>query len=87
MHIKEFKPGDIITRVAPTPHIGDRSYMATRVTLIGYENNVKLQWDTENISKTGIIGNPVNASASKGEKLSKITISTIEKIIKELKLL
>ena len=55
--------------------------------LIGYEKNVKLQWDTENISKTGIIGNPVNASASKGEKLSKITISTIEKIIKELKLL
>ena len=55
--------------------------------LIGYEKNVKLQWDTENISKSGIIGNPVNASASKGEKLSKITISTIEKIIKELKLL
>ena len=48
---------------------------------------MKLQWDTENISKTGIIGNPVNASASKGEKLSKITISKIEKIIKELKLL
>jgi len=55
--------------------------------LIGYEKNVKLQWDTENISKTGIIGNPLNASSLKGEKLTKITISTIEKIIKELKLL
>ena len=55
--------------------------------IIGFEKNVKLQWDTENISKTGIIGNPQNASASKGEKLVKITIFTIEKIIKELKLL
>ena len=55
--------------------------------LIGYEKDVKLQWNTDNISKTGIIGNPQNASSSKGEKLVKITISTIEKIIKELKLL
>ena len=55
--------------------------------LIGYEKDVKLQWDTDNISKNGIIGNPKNASSSKGGKLVKITISTIEKIIKELKLL
>ena len=55
--------------------------------IIGYEKNVKLQWDTQNISKTGIIGNPQNASSLKGEKLVTITISTIEKIIKELKLL
>ena len=48
---------------------------------------MKLQWNTENISKTGIIGNPLNANSLKGEKLAKITISTIEKIIKELKLL
>ena len=48
---------------------------------------MKLQWNTQNISKTGIIGNPMNASALKGGKLTKITISTIEKIIKELKLL
>ena len=52
-----------------------------------YEKNVKLQWDTENISKKGIIGNPLNASSSKGEKIVKTTVSTIEKIIKELKLL
>ena len=32
------------------------------------------------ISKTGIIGNPKNASAIKGKKLAKITIITIEKI-------
>ena len=55
--------------------------------VIGYEKDVKLQWNTENISKTGIIGNPLNANSLKGEKLTKITISTIEKIIKELKLL
>ena len=55
--------------------------------IIGYEKDVKLQWNTENISKTGIIGNPINANSLKGEKLAKITISTIEKIIKELKLL
>ena len=55
--------------------------------IIGFEKNVKLQWDTKNISKTGIIGNPQNATASKGEKLLKISILTMEKIIKELKLL
>ena len=55
--------------------------------VIGYEKDVKLQWNTENISKTGIIGNPLNANSLKGEKLAKLTISTIEKIIKELKLL
>ena len=55
--------------------------------IIGYEKNVKLQWDTHNISKTGIIGNPKNASSVKGKKIVKITISTIEKIINELKLL
>ena len=55
--------------------------------IIGYEKNVKLQCDTHNISKTGIIGNPKNASSLKGEKIVKITISTIEKIINELKLL
>ena len=55
--------------------------------VIGYEKDIKLQWNTENISKTGIIGNPMNANSLKGEKLTNITISTIEKIIKELKLL
>ncbi len=55
--------------------------------IIGYEKNIKLQWDTHNISKSGIIGNPNNANAIKGSKLVKVAISTIEKIIKELKLL
>ena len=55
--------------------------------IIGFEKDVKLQWITENISKTGIIGNPQNASALKGQKLLKISILTMEKIIKELKLL
>ena len=55
--------------------------------IIGFEKNIKLQWDTQNISKSGIIGNPQNASSIKGQKLTKVAISTIEKIIKELKLL
>jgi len=55
--------------------------------IIGFEKNIKLQWDTQDISKSGIIGNPQNASNIKGQKLTKVAISTIEKIIKELKLL
>ena len=55
--------------------------------IIGFEKNIKLQWDTQNISKSGIIGNPQNASSIKGQKITKVAISTIEKIIKELKLL
>ena len=55
--------------------------------IIGFEKNIKLQWDTQNISKSGIIGNPQNSSSIKGQKITKIAISTIEKIIKELKLL
>ncbi len=55
--------------------------------LIGYEKNIKLQWNTENISNTGIIGNPKHSSSTKGQKLVNITILTIQKIIKELELL
>ena len=55
--------------------------------IIGFEKNIKLQWDTQNISKSGIIGNPKNSSSIKGQKITKVAISTIEKIIKELKLL
>ena len=55
--------------------------------IIGFEKNIKLQWDTQNISKSGIIGNPQNSSSIKGQKITKVAISTIEKIIKELKLL
>ena len=55
--------------------------------IITFEKNIKLQWDTKDISKSGIIGNPQNASSIKGQKITKVAISTIEKIIKELKLL
>ena len=55
--------------------------------IITFEKNIKLQWDTKDISKSGIIGNPQHASSIKGEKLTKVAILTIEKIIKELKLL
>jgi creatinine amidohydrolase len=55
--------------------------------LIGFEKNVKLQWNTEDINKTGIIGNPKNANSQKGKEITNIATSTIKKIIKELKLL
>ena len=55
--------------------------------LIGFEKNVKLQWDTEDINKNGIIGNPKNANSQKGKEITNIATSTIKKIIKELKLL
>ena len=54
--------------------------------IIGFEKNVKLQWNSEDINKRGIIGNPVNASSKKGEKITNIAILTIKKIVKELKL-
>ena len=53
--------------------------------IIGFEKNVKLQWNSEDINKRGIIGNPVNASSKKGEKITNIAILTIKKIVKELK--
>ena len=55
--------------------------------IIGYEKDIKLQWNTQDISKKGIIGNPKNSTSLKGQKIVKITILVLEKIIKELKLL
>jgi len=46
-----------------------------------------LQWSTEDINKTGIIGNPMNASAKKGKEITNIATSTLKKMIAELKLL
>ncbi|MDC0232986.1 creatininase family protein [Pelagibacteraceae bacterium] len=55
--------------------------------IIGFEKNIKLQWSTEDINNSGIIGNPINANSQKGKDLTNIATSTIKKIIKELKLL
>ena len=55
--------------------------------IIGFEKNVKLQWSTEDINKTGIIGNPINANSKKGKEITNIAISTLKEIITEIKLL
>ena len=67
----------------PTP----KEFEILGLKSIGYEKNIKLQWNTENISNTGIIGNPKHSSSAKGQKLVNIIILTIQKIIKELELL
>ena len=51
------------------------------------KKNRQLSNLTLNISKKGIIGNPKNSTSLKGQKIVKITILVLEKIIKELKLL
>ena len=53
--------------------------------IIGFEKIIKMQWNTKDISKTGIIGNPLKANSKKGKDLTGIAIKTLNKIIKELK--
>ena len=52
--------------------------------IITYEKSIKKAWLTEELSKSGIIGDPRNASALKGEKISNIVIDCIKKIIDEM---
>ena len=52
--------------------------------IITYEKSIKKAWLTEELSKSGIIGDPRNASALKGEKISNIVIDCIRKIIDEM---
>ena len=53
--------------------------------IIGFEKNIKKQWTTKEISKNGIIGNPLLANFKKGEKLTNIALKTLKKIIEEFK--
>ena len=52
--------------------------------LISYEMNIKRAWNTKDLSKNGIIGNPIDANADKGKKILNLTIDTLSKIIKEI---
>mgnify|MGYP001371396843 CR=1 FL=1 len=55
-------------------------------SIISFEKNIKRAWNTKDLNKTGIIGNPINSSKNKGYKIVEVTISTIDKIIKEMTL-
>ncbi len=52
--------------------------------IITLEKNIKKSWLTEEISKSGIIGNPIKANETKGRKIVEKVINYINKIINEL---
>ncbi len=52
--------------------------------IITYEKNIKRAWNTTDISKSGIIGDPTKASALKGKKILEVTSNTLKKIITEM---
>ena len=52
--------------------------------IITYEKNIKRAWNTTDISKSGIIGDPTKASALKGKKILEVTSNNLKKIITEM---
>ena len=52
--------------------------------IISYEKNIKRAWNTEDINKSGIIGNPAGSSSLKGKQIIDITLNTLKKIVTEL---
>ena len=52
--------------------------------IISYEKTIKRAWNTKDLSKTGIIGNPTNSSKDKGKKILDLTSRTLKKIIDEM---
>ena len=53
--------------------------------IISYERTIKRAWNTKDLSKTGIIGNPTKSSADKGKRILDLTSRTLKKIIDEMK--
>ena len=53
--------------------------------IISYERTIKRAWNTKDLSKTGIIGNPTKSSADKGKRILDLTSTTLKKIIDEMK--
>jgi creatinine amidohydrolase len=53
--------------------------------VISYEKTIKRAWNTTDLSKSGIIGDPTKASALKGKKILEVTSNTLKKIITEMK--
>ncbi len=52
--------------------------------IISLEKNIKKSWLTEEISKSGIIGNPINSNKEKGRKIVEKVINCMNKIVNEL---
>ena len=52
--------------------------------IISFEKNIKKSWLTEEISKSGIIGNPIKANKEKGRKIIDKIINCLNKIINEM---
>tara|TARA_Y100001935_G_scaffold250273_1_gene250113 strand:+ start:173 stop:934 length:762 start_codon:yes stop_codon:yes gene_type:complete len=52
--------------------------------IISYEKKIKRAWNTQDISKSGIIGDPTKANKEKGKKILKIAVNNILKIINEM---
>ena len=53
--------------------------------IISYERTIKRAWNTKDLSKTGIIGNPTKSYADKGKRILDLTSRTLKKIINEMK--
>ena len=53
--------------------------------IISYEKTIKRAWNTDDLSKSGIIGDPTNASSLKGKKILEVISNTLKKIITEMK--
>ena len=51
---------------------------------ISYEKNIKKTWLTNELSKSGIIGDPTNANAVKGKKIVDKVVIFLKKIIIEM---
>ena len=52
--------------------------------IISLEKNIKKSWLTEEVSKSGIIGNPLKSNEEKGKKIVQIVLSCMNKIINEM---
>ena len=53
--------------------------------VISYEKNIKRAWNTTDLTKSGIIGDPTKSTSLKGKKILEITSNTLEKIINGIK--
>tara|TARA_B100000963_G_scaffold341159_1_gene340561 strand:- start:44 stop:802 length:759 start_codon:yes stop_codon:yes gene_type:complete len=53
--------------------------------IISYEKTIKRAWNTKDLTRSGIIGNPINSTAEKGKKILNLTSRTLKKIIDEMR--
>ena len=65
-----------------SPNLISPDYKSNNI--ISYEKTIKRAWNTQDISKSGIIGDPTKANQEKGKKILKIAVNNIIKIINEM---